>query len=139
MLLKTKHFGEIEIDEEKIITFEDGLLGFEDIKKYVVIENPDEEVPFDWLQSVDEPELTFVITDPFLFNKEYEFNINDDLINELEKENILVYTIAVVPDDIKNMTINLKAPIIVNTKDKKAKQMIIENNKYPLKYKIFEK
>lgn len=141
MKLSTRHFGEIEIDESEIIYFNDGLLGFENIKEYVVIPNPDSEVPFSWLQSVDEPGLAFVITSPFLFIKDYEFDIPDKVVKELElkdHKDIIIYSIAVVPENIEEMTLNLKGPIIVNRNNKSAKQIVLENNEYTLKYKIFD-
>ncbi len=140
MKLKTRHFGEIEINEEDILVFDDGILGFEDSKKYIIINNPDPKVPFMWLQGVDEPELAFVITDPFLFVKDLEFDIPDRTVEELAAEkpqDIVVYSIAVVPEDIKEMTINLKGPIVINGINKKAKQIVLENDKYSLKHKIF--
>ncbi|RKD23545.1 flagellar assembly factor FliW [Caminicella sporogenes DSM 14501] len=141
MKLITRHFGEIEIDESEIIDFPDGILGFEDVKKYVLINNPDPEVPFQWLQSVDEPSLAFVITNPFLFKSDYEFDIPQNVLKKLEieeTEDVAVYSIAVVPDDIKDMTINLRGPVIINVKKKKAKQIVLDKEEYSLKYKIFE-
>ncbi|QEK11309.1 flagellar assembly protein FliW [Crassaminicella thermophila] len=141
MILNTKHFGKIEIDEEKIITFEEGLLGFEAIKKYTVIMNPDKEVPFHWLQAVEEPDLAFVITNPFLFKKDYDFYIPERIVDELEiqkEEDVMIFSIAVVPKELKNMTINLRGPLIINTNNKKGKQIVLDTDKYPLKYYIFE-
>ncbi|MDF2546589.1 MAG: flagellar assembly protein FliW [Anaerosolibacter sp.] len=141
MLIQTKDFGEIDIRVDDIITFKNGLLGFETIDKYVVIKNPDPELPFHWLQSVDEPWLAFVITNPFLFKSTYEFDIPKHTIQRLEIENIddvMIYSIAVVPEDIREMTINLSGPIIINTNKKKGAQIIIESGNYPVKHFIFQ-
>jgi flagellar assembly factor FliW len=141
VILNTKHFGEIEIDESQIITFEDGLLGFEHIKRYILIQNPDKEVPFHWLQAVDDPELAFVVTIPFLFKEDYEFDIPDKVIKQLgieKHEDVVIYSIAVVPEDIKEMTINLQGPLIIHGKNKKGKQIVLDNNAYSLKYRIFK-
>jgi len=141
MKLTTRHFGDIEIDEGDIITFPDGILGFEDVKKYVIIPNPDEKVPFQWLQGVDEPNLAFVITNPFLFKKDYEFDIPDSVVEDLEikgPEDVITYSIAVVTEDIKDMTINLMAPIIINSNNKQGKQIVLDGDEYSLKYKIFQ-
>lgn len=141
MKLTTRHFGEIEINENEIIDFPDGLLGFEDIKKYIIISNPDPQIPFEWLQSIDEPNLTFVITSPFLFKSDYEFDIPKNVVEKLEiekTEDVMVYSIAVVPDNIKDMTINLRGPVIINMKKRRAKQIVLDNEEYSLKYKIFE-
>ncbi len=140
MKINTRHFGQIEIHEDDIIGFSDGLLGFEDIKKYIIIPNPDPQVPFQWLQSVDNPELAFVITSPFLFTKDYEFDLPDKVIKTLEigkPEDVMIYSIAVVPEDIKEMTINLRGPIIINLTNQKGKQIVLDNDKYNLKYNIF--
>lgn len=141
MRLKTRHFGEIEIQEDDIIHFPHGLLAFDDIKKYVIIPNPDPQVPFQWLQSVDNTDLAFVITSPFLFLKNYEFDLPDKVIKTLEigkPEDIMIYSIAVVPENLKEMTINLRGPIIINLTNKRAKQIILDNEKYSLKHKIFQ-
>ncbi len=141
MLLKTKHFGEIEINKDQIITFEEGLMGFEDIKQYTIILNPETEVPFHWLQSVDEPNLAFVITNPFLFKKDYTFDIPDKVVEQLsiqDKEDVAVFSIAVVPENIENMTINLRGPVIINSAKQKGKQIILDSENFPLKYNIFQ-
>lgn len=142
MKLNTRHFGEIEINEDNIINFEEGVLGFESVKEFVIIDNPDAENPFKWLQSVDEPSLAFVIINPFLFINNYEFDIPNKVTKELELDNhedVIVYSIAVVTEDIKNMTLNLKAPIIINAKNNRSRQIILQKDEYPLKYKIFQK
>ena len=141
MLLKTKHFGEIEINEESIITFDDGLLGFENIKQYTIILNPEKEIPFHWLQSVDDPNLAFVIANPFQFKQDYTFDIPDKVVDQLdikEKEDVAVFSIAVVPEDLEKMTINLKGPIILNTNRQKGKQIVLDSEDFTHKYHIFQ-
>ncbi|MEW9123764.1 MAG: flagellar assembly protein FliW [Thermotaleaceae bacterium] len=142
MKLQTKHFGQIEILPEAIITFEEGLPGFEDIKQYALLPNPDAENPFQWLQAIEEPELAFVITNPFYFKEDYEFNIPEKVIQQLQiekKEEILVYTIAVVPEKLEDITINLRGPLILNMEQKKGRQLLLDQEDYALKYKIFQK
>ncbi|PAB59366.1 flagellar assembly protein FliW [Anaeromicrobium sediminis] len=141
MFIETKHFGKIEIIEENIISFKDGLLGFEELKKYIYIENEDTENPFNWLQSLEEPELAFVVTNPYVFVKDYEFDIPEKIVEDLEiKEikDVMIWVIAVVPENVENMTINLKGPVIMNLKNKRAKQMVVNSEKYSLKHRIFE-
>lgn len=140
MKLNTHHFGEIEVNESDTIDFQESLLGFEDMKRFVVIDNPDPENPFKWLQSVDEPSLAFVITNPFLFINNYEFDIPKKAVKDLElekHEDVIIYSIVVIPEDIKDMTLNLKGPIIVNIKNNKARQIVLQNDEYTLKYKLF--
>ncbi|KPU26430.1 flagellar assembly protein FliW [Caloranaerobacter sp. TR13] len=141
MILNTKHFGQIEIDENSIITFPDGLLAFEEQKRFVIINNPDEEIPFKWLQSIDNSDLAFVIINPFLFKKDYEFDIPQSVIDKLkikEEKDVLVYSIVVVPEDITKMTANLVGPIIINLKNRLGKQIILEDKRYTTKHLILE-
>jgi len=115
MKIETKYFGELELEEKDIIDFPKGLLGFEDVRQYIIIDNPDSGGVFKWLQAVDMPELAFVIVNPFFVVPDYEFDVPEGAaeVLEIEKpENVGVYTIVVVPDDLNKMTTNLKAPII---------------------------
>lgn len=141
MILRTKHFGEIEIKEGDIINFVDGIPGFEKLLKYVVVENPDRDIPFKWLQCVDDIDLAFVIVDPFVFKKDYEFDIPQNVVEKLHIEShkdINIYTIVVVPGDIKEMTANLAAPILINVANKKGKQVFLEDDRYHRKHLILE-
>lgn len=138
MKLKTKYFGEIDIDDSEIINFEGGMPGFEYLTKFVVIKQ--EDMIIDWIQSVEE-DITFPIINPFLSNKEYEFKIPDNTIKKLEiekHEDVEIYTIVTITENIEEMRTNLQAPIIINNKAKKGKQLILDE-RYPLRYMIFEK
>lgn len=142
MKLNTKQFGEIEINEDGIISFEDGIPGFGHVKKFVMIKNSNPELPFDWLQGVEEPNLTFVIVNPFLFKADYDFNIPQGTIEDLGIENIedvFICCIVTIPENLADTTMNLKAPVIINTKSKKGKQLVLEIDEYEIKYKIFQK
>lgn len=141
MKLETRHFGTIEIDEKKILDFPEGLPGFENVKKFILLGKLEEESPFQWLQSVDSPELAFVIIDPRLIKPDYIVDVDDNEVEILEVKdtnNVLVYSIVVVPEDITAMTANLKAPVLINTENNKGKQIINTNDEYPLKYYIIE-
>lgn len=141
MILNTKNFGEIEIDKDKVITFSDGIPGFEDRTSYVIIQNPDEDFPFHWLQAVEDRDLAFVIVSPFFFKQDYEFQLSQNVIERLEiesHEDISVYTIVVVPDDINKMTANLAAPIVINEETKKGKQVFLEDSRYHKRHLIVE-
>lgn len=141
MILKTKHFGEIEIKEGDIISFADGIPGFEKLFKYVIIENPDEDIPFKWLQCVDDPSLAFVIINPFVFKKDYEFDMPQNAIEKLHiksHEDINIYTIVVIPEDINKMTANLAAPIVINVVNRKGKQVFLEDDRYHKRHLILE-
>lgn len=141
MQLNTKHFGEIKIAEEKILTFTEGIPSFEQVKKYVLIDEGDVNSPFKWLQSVDQPTLAFAIVNPFLVKKDYDINISDDTIKLLsieKEEDVELYAIVVVPEDISKMTMNLKAPVIINIKNRKGAQIILDTDKYGVRHYILD-
>ena len=137
MLLKTVHFGEIEINEEDVIIFPEGIPGFEDSKKYVLIGNESNEAVFFWLQSVDIPELCFVVTDPFMIYDGYGADVEDDdieLLGITDPNRVLTLTIVVIPENINEIRVNLKAPIIINMEKKLGKQIIQKNDDLPIRY-----
>lgn len=142
MKLHASSFGEIEIDEENVLTFPEGIPGFEQYKKFVIINNPDEENPFDWLQSVDNEDLAFVIINPFFAFPDYDITIPESAIEKLrikDETDVFVYTIVVVPENLEDMTTNLSGPIIINGREKLGKQVILEDKRYTTKHYIFKK
>lgn len=141
MKLNTMNFGEIEIDEDLILNFPEGLLGFQDEKQFIIINNEGEENPFQWLQSINSPELAFVIINPFLVDPNYDIVIPATAQEKLELEDekdIGLYSIVVVPEEVEEMTANLLGPIITNTKNKLGKQVILDDNRYKTKHLIFK-
>lgn len=141
MTLKTKYFGEIEVKENDIITFPDGIPGFEDLKQYIIIENPDKDVPFNWLQCIDNIDLTFVIINPFVFKSDYEFDLPQNVIEKLQiksQQDISIYSIVIIPEDVSKMTANLAAPIVINHIHKKGKQVLLQDNNYNKKHLILD-
>lgn len=141
MIIKTKHFGEIEVDEKNIINFCDGIPGFDDFKKYIIIQNPEKDVPFNWLQSIDNTDLAFVIINPFVFKNDYEFDMPENTIKRLDiksHEDINIYSIVTIPEDINKMTANLAAPIIINVLNKLGKQILLQDSEYSRKHLILE-
>ncbi len=141
MKITNDFLGEIEYTNSDVVTFIEGLFGFSKFKEYVHIENPDPQFPFGWLQSVTDTNTSFVVTNPFLFVQNYDFEIPDSIIEKLEIESIdelTVLTLVVIPDNPEETTINLKSPVIMNSRTRLAKQVILEEE-YKLKYKIFKK
>ncbi|SDJ91159.1 flagellar assembly protein FliW [Natronincola ferrireducens] len=141
MKLNTRHFGEIEIDESKILFFSDGIPGFEDLTQYIILHNPDEETPFHWLQAIEDGDLAFVIVNPFIFKANYDFEIPKNIIEKLEiksPEDVSVFAIVIIPEDISKMTANLRAPIIINTANNKAKQIMLDDEAYHTKHYILQ-
>lgn len=143
MLKQTKHFGSIEIDEDKIITFEQGIMGFENLKDFTILYDFDGEKRsnISYLQSLDEPALALPIINPLLVKSDYNPTVNDELlrsIGTLTEENLVIMVTLTVPSDMKNISTNLKAPLIMNADTKKGCQIIVENQEYPVKYYIYD-
>lgn len=143
MLVKTRHFGEVDLDENKVITFEDGIIGFEDCKRYTILYNNEEEdgSTISWLQSLDAPELALPVISPLSVMADYNPIVEDDVlqpIGELTEDNIIILLTLSVPSDITKMSVNLKAPLIINADTKKGCQIIAENPDYVIKYNIYE-
>ena len=141
MLLSTTHFGSIEIDEKNIIFFPEGIPGFQDIRKLVLLEGNEENYPFQWIQAVDDMGLAFVVVDPKVFKPDYLVDIDDSEVEMLDIgdiDKIVVLSIVVVPDDVTKITANLKAPILINTQNNRGKQVILNNSEYNIKHYIIE-
>lgn len=141
MKIQTTNFGELEINEDKIINFPEGLPGFENEKEFFIILNEDEDNPFHWLQSLNSSELSFVILNPFEIFEDYDILLPETAKSKLkikDEEEVLIYTIVVMPEDITKTTTNLLGPIVINTNEKLGKQVILEENKYQTKHLIFE-
>lgn len=141
MTLTTKLFGEIEISDEKIITFGNGIIGFPDLRKFTLIYDEENQgTAISWLQSLDEPAFAIPVMNPLLVKEGYDPFINDELLKPLggiTPENIYVLVTVTVPKDIKELSVNLKAPIIINVDEKKGSQIIVEDN-FPVKFPIYE-
>ncbi len=143
MLVNTRYFGEIDLNEDKIIEFESGIMGFEEFKKYTILYDIEEnEAPsISWLQSIDEPGLALPVISPVYINREYNPTVEDELLKplgEINDDNLAILLIMNVPSDIKNMTVNLKAPIVINSDSKKGRQIIVENQDYEIRYNIYD-
>lgn len=143
MLIKTRHFGEVNLDEEKVITFDEGLIGFEDCKRYTILYNNEEggNTTISWLQSLDVPELALPVISPLSVMADYNPIVEDEVLQplgELTEENIIILLTLSVPSDITKMSANLKAPLIINADTKKGCQIIAENPDYVIKYNIYE-
>ena len=138
--VNTSRFGEIEIDEKRIVTFKEGIPGFTDEHEFIILPY-DEESPYYFMQSLNTPDLAFLLTIPFLFFPDYTFEIDDETMEELEitkKTKVLYYSIITIPNgSIRYMTTNLLAPVILNTENMKAKQIVLEKTRYTTKERLF--
>lgn len=142
MTIKTRNFGEITIDENKVILFEDGIPGFPELKKFLLMLDNEESSPFYWLQSIEDNNICFVIMDLLNIIPDYNPLVEKELIEELgesDAEDLLVYNVAVIPKDIEKMSVNLKAPIVINSRTRKGRQVIANNEEYSIKFYLYEK
>lgn len=121
--LNTHQFGEITIEVANIFLFANGLLGFEELKKFILISDEQTE-PFKWLISVDEPSIGFPILSPFYID--FDYNIG----KELDLENNVLFVVVTLQDENKNISANLKAPIILNLQEMTGEQLLIPFEKY---------
>lgn len=141
MLLETKHFGKIEVDGKAVLTFDSGLPGFEHLKKFILIGGGDGTSPFKWLQCVSDPHVAFAIANPFMLVRDYDFEISDEDADRLEiekPEEVAVYVIVVVPGDPDKMSMNLKAPLIINSRNRRGAQIILDTGKYTVRHYILD-
>lgn len=143
MILNTTRFGEVEIEEDKIIRFPNGILGFTDVKRYIILDHPNgPDIPFKCLHAVDDADLAFVITDPVLFNCDYKPDIDEqDLIelNITSSANYGMIVIVTIPHgEPEKMTANLQGPILINLATREAKQILLISDDYPIRYQLFQ-
>lgn len=142
MQIKTKVFGEIIIDDDKIIHFPNGIIGFPDLTEFTLIH--DEEKGTDsihWLQSIQEPAFAMPVMDPLIVCPDYNPEADDELFNvlgEIKPDELLVLVTVTVPHDLTKMTVNLKGPIIINVSEKRALQIIVEGDEYQVKFPIYD-
>ena len=143
MLVKTKYFGEIELTEEKIITLDRGLMGFEEYKRYTILYDCEKEggTNIMWFQSVEDQGLVLPMINPLIVKDDYNPVVEDELLvplGEITEENLVILLTMTVPENIKEMSVNLKAPVIINADTRKGVQIIVENQDYEVKYKVYE-
>jgi len=141
MNITTKLFGEIEIDESKKITFPQGIIGFPELRDFLLIHDSESDGGIRWMQSIQEPAFALPVIDPLAICPDYNPSIEDELLKPLgavEEENTLVLVTITVPHEIEKMTVNLKAPIVINGENRAACQLIVDDDQYAVKFPIYE-
>lgn len=142
MQIKTKVFGEITIDDEKIVQFPKGIIGFPDLVDFALVHDEEKgKGAIHWLQSIQEPAFAMPVMDPLLVRPDYNPEVDDELLNHigtLVAEDMLVLVTVTVPKDLTKMSVNLKGPIVINAAERKAAQVIIEGDEYPVKFPIYD-
>ncbi len=140
MNLTTQRFGDVTIPENKIITMSKPVLGFEHLKRYCIIERDDTE-PFLWFQSVDDPNVAFMIINPIVVCPDYRIEVNPRELDELRIKDVReveTYAIVTVPDRPTDISVNLQGPILINTRTRLAKQLVLVNSCYRVKHLLSE-
>ena len=134
MKYETARFGSVEIQDKDILLFPSALYGFDQEKEFVILPlDPKIESPMEWLQSLRSRELAFIVTDPFLFVPEYKMVLSDSEMDQLKlesMESVAVRVIVTIPKVHSEMTANLVAPLVINQKNRLAKQVVLTSAEY---------
>lgn len=144
MRAMTKNFGEIEIADDKIIVFDKGIIGFPELREFALIYNEDRGSnggSIRWLQSMNRGDFAMPVMDPLVVDPSYNPQVDDELLKPLGEMNpdaMLVLVTVTVPKDIKDITVNLKAPIVINGCNREAAQLIVDGDEYKVKFPIYD-
>lgn len=137
MEVKTKANGIVNVDEKQLVTFPEGLLGFEKYTKFALIDSEYE--PFIWLQSTEESNLAFLMIDPFLICSDYEADMDDSALRNIgvdSAEDIIIMTLVTIPKDGSAITANFLGPVVINKKNRKCLQVILNDSRWTTKFDI---
>ena len=140
MKIQSRPFGEVEIEESRIITVQGGMFGFEGYERFVLVGVP-EQKPFEWLQCVDEPTIAFVILRPDVFMPNYKLVMSDadkSALNVQSESELLCYAVCVIPDDMRKITVNLKGPVVIHPKTLRGRQVISLVEQYTVRHPLFD-
>ncbi len=140
MVLQTGRFGQIEISTDEIISIPSGILGFPEDQEFCLVDAGDDTLIL-WLQSLTNPHLAFPVLEPKIFKQDYVVRLSAAELRELRLSSIkdaAVFTILTIPSTLSEMTANLKAPVVINTKEKVGKQVVLQENDQPIKHPMFK-
>lgn len=138
--VKTTRFGEIEVKSADVIELASGLIGFPELKRYVLLDH-DKDSPFKWLQSLDDGAIAFVLVNPLLFKPDYAVEVTETEVTDLDlksEEDAVISVIITIPSNPQNMTANLKAPLVFNLKNRRGKQLVVSSSTYTTRHNIME-
>lgn len=138
MRVETTRFGSIDVDDREVITFTHPIIGFQEFRRFVLLPGP-EDSGLRWLQSTDEADLAFVVMDPKSVMPDYRVRLGQHERTELaidSEDELEVYTLVVVSQDPSQVRTNLKAPVVINPKQRLAKQTILEHSDYPVRFTL---
>lgn len=140
MHIETEKFGNFEFPDNKVIQFPSGIPGFEDLHRFVILEI-EKSKPLYWLQSTENKYIALPTMIPFELLENHYIQIRDNELEDLhvkEQSDLIVMNVVVIPEDIKQMTVNLAAPIIINAKEGIGKQILIDAKELPMRYPVYE-
>jgi flagellar assembly factor FliW len=141
MQITTSRFGIIELADDDIIQFPEGLLGFNDLRRFVLLDDPNDEI-FAWLQSCEDGGIAFPVLEPELFSSNYVVGLTKGDLEALSLKSVeesRSFAIITIPQDPTQMTANLKAPIVINLKSRTARQCVLQDNNLAIREPIFAK
>lgn len=140
MEIQHRHLGEVTYSQDEVVTFPQGLLGFLRFKKYIFLQPPGY-LPFRWMISIENPEVSFMLMNPLTCCTDYSPNITRRDLNELSAENpqsLEMYSIVTMNLDPRLATVNLSGPILVNKAMKIGKQLVLLDDRYSTKHRIIQ-
>lgn len=138
MKIQTSRFAEIDVDESKIIEMKSGILGFGHLNRFIMVLH-EEGSPFHWFQSLDDGSIAFIVMNPFVIKPDYEPEIDDQTLEMLEVDqagDIDLKVILTIRSEPVKMTVNLRAPLVINKQRKLASQVVLSDEQYPVQYLI---
>lgn len=141
MEVNTRIFGTIDIEDDKLIHFVNGIVGFPELTTFALIHDNEKKGGIQWLQSMQEPQFAIPVMNPLDILEDYNPQVEDELlkpIGGLDPENMLVLVTVAVPSDLTKMSVNLRGPIVINANNRKACQVITEGEEYQIKFPIYE-
>lgn len=141
LLIQTTRFGQVQFQNDDLLTFPEGILGFSDLKRFVLLDDPNDDI-FAWLQSCDEPAVAFPVLEPELFSDNYKVTLAKTDLDALRLANLdgaRQFCIITIPDDPTQMTANMKAPVVINVAMKMARQCVLQDNHLAIREPIFTK
>ena len=136
--IQTSRFGEIEVSSGSVLHMSNGMLGFEQCKRYVLLEDQPG-TPLKWLQSLDDPDLAFIVVNPLEFVPDYGIELCDDDADSLgiaSPDEAVVLTTVTVDEDSREVTTNLLGPIVINSSSLDAKQVVLQDERYGTRHLI---
>jgi flagellar assembly factor FliW len=140
MLVQTARFGQFKVPDEKLIKMQKPILGFERLSVYCLVEE-EEFRPFLWLQSIEDPSVAFIVVNPLVFFPDYRIEVHSNELAELmisRPDRVETYVVVTLPKDATRMSADLQGPVLINTENNRAKQLVLVNSDYRIKHSIFD-